>query len=52
MRIRNVTLAVSAIAILGTVALAQVAAGLGMAVYAQPKPVSSRTSVVVYKSPT
>lgn len=42
MRIRNITLAVSAIAI----------AGLGMAVYAQPKPVSSRTAVVVYKSPT
>jgi len=42
MRIRNVTLAVSAIAI----------AGLGMAVYAQPKPVSSRIGVVVYKSPT
>lgn len=42
MRIRNITLAVSAIAI----------TGFGLAVYAQPKPVSSRTAVVVYKSPT
>lgn len=42
MRIRNITMAVSAIAF----------TGLGLAVYAQPKPVSARTGVVVYKSPT
>lgn len=42
MRIRNITMAVSAIAF----------TGLGLVVYAQPKPVSARTAVVVYKSPT
>ena len=42
MRIRNVTVAASALAI----------AGLGLVAYAQPKPVSSPAGVVVYKSPT
>ena len=43
MRIQRISLAVSVLAV----------AGLGLVVYAQPKPVSSRSTVaVVYKTPT
>jgi hypothetical protein len=42
MKIRNITFAASVIAV----------AGLGIATYAQMKPVSSRPSAVVYKTPT
>lgn len=42
MKIRNITLAAAAFAVVG----------LGVAAYAQTKPVSARTSVAVYKSPT
>ena len=42
MRVQRTFLAIAAFAV----------AGLGLVVYAQPKPVSSRTAVVVYKSPT
>ncbi|MDO8678181.1 MAG: hypothetical protein Q7R30_06410 [Acidobacteriota bacterium] len=45
MGIRTITLAVSAIAIAAT-------ASFGLGVFAQSKPVSARTGVVVYKSPT
>jgi len=42
MNIRNIAFAAATFAVVG----------LGLATYAQTKPVSGRTSVAVYKSPT